>query len=363
MNTRDDRFPEEESAGYAAPLIKALAVHLVVAMLLFVSFSSAPEFEPAKPIVQATLVQLDSKSPATNQTDQKIAGESARTAAPRHEAEELEQQQQEQQQEQEAAQRAAAAEKQAAAAAAAAAAEAAQAEQEQKAVAARTEAEQKAKQQAEEEIKRKADAARKAAEEEARKKAAEAEAAKKKAAEDAKRKAEEDAKKKAAEAAKTKAAEDAKKKAAEDARKKAEADRVAKQKREQEDARAKALAELLADETQYQQAQANNVGDEVAASYEDVIRRYVSAQWRRPPTARNGMVVEVKISMLPTGQITDAVVSRSSGDAGFDQSAVQAVRNVGRIPEMQQLSREDPTTFDRRFRNLTLRFRPEDLSF
>lgn len=361
MNTRDDRLPEEESAGYAAPLLKALAVHLVVAMLLFVSFSSAPEFEPARPIVQATLVQLDSKSPATNQTDQKIAGESERTAAPRHEAEELEQQQQEQQQEQEAAQRAAEAEKQAQAAAAAA--EAARAEQEQQAVAARTEAEQKAKQQAEEEIKRKADAARKVAEEEARKKAAEAEAAKKKAAEDAKRKAEEDAKQKAAEAAKTKAAEDAKKKAAEDARKKAEADRVAKQKREQEDARAKALAELLADETQYQQAQANNVGDEVAASYEDVIRRYVSAQWRRPPTARNGMVVDVKISMLPTGQITDAVVSRSSGDAGFDQSAVQAVRNVGRIPEMQQLSREDPTTFDRRFRNLTLRFRPEDLSF
>ncbi|QJD60724.1 cell envelope integrity protein TolA [Pseudomonas sp. gcc21] len=328
-------------------------------MMLFVSFSSAPEFEPAKPIVQATLVQLDSKSPATNQTDQKIAGESARTAAPRHEAEELEQQQQQQQQEQEAAQRAAEAEKQAAAAAA----EAARAEQERKAAAARAEAEQKARQQAEEEIKRKADAARKAAEEEARKKAAEAEAAKKKAAEEAKRKAEEAAKQKAAEAARNKAAEEAKKKAAEEAKKKAEADRVARQKREQEEARAKALAELLAEETQYQQAQANQVGDEVAASYEDVIRRYVSAQWRRPPTARNGMVVEVKISMLPTGQITDAVVSRSSGDAGFDQSAVQAVRNVGRIPEMQQLSRDDPTTFDRRFRNLTLRFRPEDLSF
>ncbi|MEH6386269.1 MULTISPECIES: cell envelope integrity protein TolA [Pseudomonas] len=359
MNTREDRTPEEHSAGYAAPLLKALALHLLVAMMLFVSFSSAPEFEPAKPIVQATLVQLDSKSPATNQTDQQIAGESARTAAPRHEAEELEQQQQQQQQEQEAAQRAAEAEKQAAAAAA----EAARAEQQQQAAAARAEAEQKAKQQAEEEIKRKADAARKAAEEETRKKAAEAEAAKKKAAEDAKRKAEEAAKQKAAEAARNKAAEDAKKKAAEEAKKKAEADRVAKQKREQEDARAKALAELLADETQYQQAQANQVGDEVAASYEDVIRRYVSAQWRRPPTARNGMVVEVKISMLPTGQITDAVVSRSSGDAGFDQSAVQAVRNVGRIPEMQQLSREDPTTFDRRFRNLTLRFRPEDLSF
>ena len=70
MNTREDRNPEEETAGYAAPVIKALAVHLVVAMMLFVSFTSAPEFEPARPIVQATLVQLDSKTPATNQTDQ-----------------------------------------------------------------------------------------------------------------------------------------------------------------------------------------------------------------------------------------------------------------------------------------------------
>lgn len=359
MNTHEHRTPDESSAGYAGPWLKALALHLLVAMMLFVSFSSAPEFEPAKPIVRATLVQLDSQSPAMTQTDQQIAGESARTAAPRHEAEELERQQQQQQQEQEAAQRAAEAEQQAAAAAA----EAARAEQQQQAAAARAEAEQKARQQAEEEIKRKADAARKAAEDEAQKKAAEAEAARKKAAEEAKRKAEADAKKKAAEEAQKKAAEEARRKAAEEAKKQAEADRAAQQRREQEEARAKALAELLSDETEYQQAQANQVGEEVAASYEDVIRRYVSAQWRRPPTARNGMVVEVRISMLPTGQITDAVVSRSSGDAGFDQSAVQAVRNVGRIPEMQQLSREDPTTFDSRFRNVTLLFRPEDLSF
>ena len=110
-------------------------------------------------------------------------------------------------------------------------------------------------------------------------------------------------------------------------------------------------------------AQADRSGDQVAASYDDVIRRYVSQQWRRPPTARNGMVVEVQLSMLPTGQITDVVVTRSSGDAGFDQSAVQAVRNVGRIPEMQTLSRDNPAAFDRMYRQRTLRFKPEDLAF
>ncbi|MFD1700284.1 cell envelope integrity protein TolA [Halopseudomonas phragmitis] len=332
MNDREYRLAPEPSAGYGAPLIKALALHVLVAMLLFVSFSSAPEFEPARPIVQATLVQLNSKSPATTQTDQRIAGEAARTAAQRHEAEELKQQQQQQQrqQEQEAARRAA----------------------EQKAREEAARAEQQ-RQQAETEAQRKA-------QEEARKQA-EAEAARAEAAR--KRAAEEEARKRAeAEAARKKAEEEARRKAAEEAQRRAAAEAEA-QRKAQEDARAKALAELLASETQYQRAQADQIGDEVAASYDDLIRRYVSEQWRRPPTARNGMVVEVRISMLPTGQITDAVVIRSSGDGGFDQSAVQAVRNVGRIPEMQQLSRDNPATFDRMYRQRTLRFRPEDLAF
>lgn len=344
MSNRD-RMPEPGQERFTASIIKAVGLHLLVLILLFVSFSSAPEFEPAKPIVQATLVQLNSKSPATTQTDQKIAGEAERTAAQRHEAEELQREQQQQQEAQEAAQRAAAEQRQAAAAAAKAAEEQAAEERQQA---------ERVEQQKAEEAKRKADAAKKLAEEEAAKQKAAEEAAKRKAAEDAKK----------AEEAKRKAAEDAKRKAeAEAAAKQAGADRVAKLKREQEEAKAKALAELLASETQYQQAQADQFGDEVAASYDDVIRRYVSEQWRRPPTARNGMVVEVRISMLPSGDITDVVVVRSSGDAGFDQSAVQAVRNVGRIPEMQQLSRESPSTFDRMYRQRTLRFKPEDLAF
>lgn len=339
-------MPESRQDRLTAPVIKALGLHLLVLLLLFVSFSTAPQFEPAKPIVQATLVQLNSKSPATTQTDQKIAGEAERTAAQRHEAEELQRQQEQQQQEQEAARRAAA-EQERQAAAATAAAKAA----EDKAAEERRQAEQVERQKAEE-AKRKADAAKKLAEEEAAKKAAE-EAAKRKAAEEEAKRKEEEARRRAAE----------EKRKADEAAKKAEADRVARLKREQEEAKAKALADLLASETQYQRAQADQMGDEVAASYDDVIRRYVSEQWRRPPTARNGMVVEVRISMLPSGDITDAVILRSSGDAGFDQSALQAVRNVGRIPEMQQLSRESPATFDRLYRQRTLRFKPEDLAF
>ena len=334
---------DTSSQRFTVPVILAVGLHLLVVMLLFVSFSTAPEFEPSRPIVQATLVQLNSESPATTQTDQQIAGEAERTAAQRHEAEELEREQQERQEEQEAARAAAEQQRQAEAAAARAA-------EEQKAAEERQQAEQVERQKAEEA--RRADAARKLAEEEAAKKKAAEEAAQRKAAEEARRKEEE---------AKRRAAEEAKRKA--DAAAKAEADRVARLKREQEEARASALADLLADETEYQQASADRMGEQVAARYDDVIRRYVSSQWRRPPTARNGMVVEVRISMLPSGDITDAAIVRSSGDAGFDQSAVQAVRNVGRIPEMQQLSREDPATFDRMYRQRNLIFKPEDLDF
>jgi len=356
VNTPENRRRVDTSGRYSAPLLKALAVHLAIAILLFASFATAPSFEPARPIVQATLVQLDSMSPATTQTDQKIAGEAQRTAAQRHEAEELErrkqeQQQQEQKQKQQEAQRAAAEQAQKAQEQEQKAAEAAAAD----AAKAKSEAEAKAKAEAEAQRKaaevaaaKKREEAERAAEAEAAKKRAEAEAARKKAEEEAKRKAqaEADAKRKAAEAA--------------EAKKRAEADAARKA---QEDAKAKALADLLADETQYQQAQADRPGDQVAASYDDVIRRYVSEQWRRPPTARNGMVVEVQLSMLPTGQITDVVVTRSSGDPGFDQSAVQAVRNVGRIPEMQTLSRDNPAAFDRMYRQRLLRFKPEDLAF
>ena len=89
MSTRYQHRPTA-SERYSTPFLKAAGLHLAVAILLFASFSSAPEFEPAKPIVQATLVQLDSLSPAVTQTDQKIAGEAQKTAAPRHEEEAME---------------------------------------------------------------------------------------------------------------------------------------------------------------------------------------------------------------------------------------------------------------------------------
>ena len=314
MQYQRERSPSENLFW---PVVWAVGLHVIMFAMLFVSFAFAPDLPPAKPVVQATLYKLQSQSQATTQTNQKIAGETKKTTAPVYETEQLEQK---------------------------------KAEQEK--VAAKAAEQKKAQEAQKAEAAKKADAEKKTAEQKkladvAKKKAMD-EAAKKKAAEDAKKKAAEEAKKKAAaEAAKKKKADDAKKKAAE-----------ASQRKAVEDKKAAALAELLSEDVGRQQAIADTVGDEVAGSLDDLIVMLVSQQWRRPPSARNGMSVEVLIEMLPDGTITNASVTRSSGDSPFDNSAVQAVRNVGRIAEMQQLDR---ATFDRLYRQRRAVFKPEDL--
>ncbi|WNW11284.1 cell envelope integrity protein TolA [Pseudomonas sp. DTU_2021_1001937_2_SI_NGA_ILE_001] len=348
------------SESYFWPSVWAVALHILIFGMLFVSFAMTPELPEAKPVVQATLYQLKSKSQATTQTNQKIAGEAKKNAARQTETEQLEQKKIEQQKQE--AVKAAEQKK----------AEEAQKAQEQKAAEeAKKAAEQKAAEQKAEEARKAADEAKKAAEAKKAEEKQLADIAKKKAEEEAKKKAEEDAKKaaaeeakkKAADEAKKKAAEDAKKKAAEDAKKKAAADAAAKKAQEAarkaaEDKKAQALADLLSDKTERQQTLADEVGDQVAGSFDDLIRMRASEGWARPPSARKGMAVVLQIGMLPDGTVTSVTVAKSSGDGPFDSSAVAAVKNIGRLTEMQGLK---PAEFAP-YRSFKMTFTPEDLA-
>ncbi|HAB03992.1 MAG TPA: cell envelope integrity protein TolA [Pseudomonas sp.] len=349
------------SESYFWPSVWAIGLHVLVFAMLFVSFAMTPELPPSKPIVQATLYQLKSKSQATTQTNQKIAGEAKKTAARQTEVEQLEQKKVEQeaikaaeQKKADAAQKAEQARE---------AAEAKKAEEAAKAAEAKKAAESKKAEEAKKAAeKQQADIAKKKAEEEAKKQAEEE--AKKQAAEEAKKKAAEDAKKKAAEDAKKKAAaEEAKKKAAEEAKKKAAADAQKKKAQEAarksaEDKKAQALAELLSDSTERQQALADEQGDQVAGDFDDLIRMRAAEGWARPPSARKGMTVTLQVNMLPDGTITGVTVTRSSGDGPFDSSAVAAVKNIGRLTEMQGMK---PSDFNR-YRSFKMTFTPEDLA-
>ncbi|MBV4505072.1 cell envelope integrity protein TolA [Pseudomonas sp. BW13M1] len=345
------------SESYFWPSVWAIGLHVLVFGMLFVSFAMTPELPPSKPIVQATLYQLKSKSQATTQTNQKIAGEAKKTASRQTEVEQLEQKKIEQEAVKAAEQKKADAAQKAEEAREAAEAKKAEAAEQKKAAEAKKAEE--AKKAAE---KQQADIAKKKAEEEAKKQAEEE--AKKEAAEEAKKKAAEDAKKKAAEDAKKKAAaEDAKKKAAEEAKKKAAADAQKKKAQEAarkaaEDKKAQALAELLSDTTERQQALADEQGDQVAGDFDDLIRMRAAEGWARPPSARKGMTVVLQINMLPDGTITNVSVAKSSGDGPFDSSAVAAVKNIGRLTEMQGLK---PSDFNP-YRSFKMTFTPEDLA-
>ena len=70
------------------------------------------------------------------------------------------------------------------------------------------------------------------------------------------------------------------------------------------------------------------------------------------------MTTVLRIRMVPTGDILNVEIIRSSGDAAFDRAAETAINRVGRFTELQGM----PTNmFNTNFRTLLLTFRPEDL--
>ena len=61
----------------------------------------------------------------------------------------------------------------------------------------------------------------------------------------------------------------------------------------------------------------------------------ITQNWRRPPSARNGMEVLLIISLVPTGEVVGISVSSSSGSTAFDRSAIAAVERVARFQRSQ----------------------------
>lgn len=139
-----------------------------------------------------------------------------------------------------------------------------------------------------------------------RKKEAEAEAKKKKLAQ-AKKEKERLAKEKAA---KIKAAADAK---------------AAKEQAERE----QALREQLEKEEQENQ---KRLAAKAVASYRDLIKQKVERNWIQPPGEIAGLNCVVRVRIMPGGDVIDAQVIQSSGNAVFDRSVERATRKAAPLP-------------------------------
>lgn len=97
---------------------------------------------------------------------------------------------------------------------------------------------------------------------------------------------------------------------------------------------------------------------EASQSYISVIQRRINDSWSRPPSARNGMKVELRIQLVPTGTVVNVAVIKSSGSDAFDRSAVNAVNKVGQFVEIKSMPSR---IFEREFRQFILLFQPQDL--
>src|SRR5690606_35527528 len=170
-------------------------------------------------------------------------------------------------------------------------------------------------------------AARRAAEQ--KKKAAE----QKKREQEAARKLAEQKKREQALATKEKAAAEqrAKERAAQE-----QADRQrAEQQRQQEQALAEQRAREQAAQQQKAEQEAKRQAERAAvleADFIEQIRAKVSSVWRYPPSVRPDQEVEVRITLVPTGQVIQVSVIRSSGNAALDRSVEQAVHRASPLP-------------------------------
>ncbi|MEP0071491.1 MAG: cell envelope integrity protein TolA [Marinomonas sp.] len=139
--------------------------------------------------------------------------------------------------------------------------------------------------------------------------------------------------------------------AEEERKRQAEAARLAEEKKQAEEAAAQAAA---AEQERLRAAEEA----QMVQSISSLINSRITSVWNRPPNARNGMKTQLRIYFLPNGEVRDTQVTKGSGDALFDQRAVDAVYKVGRIEELADV---DSYTFERNFRQIDLIFNPQDL--
>lgn len=97
---------------------------------------------------------------------------------------------------------------------------------------------------------------------------------------------------------------------------------------------------------------------DLAVGFDELIKARASEGWARPPSARRYMSTTVQIGMDVDGTITPTEITKPSGDVPYDHSVVAAIRNIGRLNEVQDMK---PSEINMH-RSFSLTFTPDDLA-
>lgn len=90
-------------------------------------------------------------------------------------------------------------------------------------------------------------------------------------------------------------------------------------------------------------------------NFSSIIKSQVMDNWKRPSQLRINLRTEIKITLVPTGEIVSASIIKGSGNQAFDESALTA---ISRVKSFEGLSMQ-MNLFDQHFRNFILIFSPE----
>ena len=97
-----------------------------------------------------------------------------------------------------------------------------------------------------------------------------------------------------------------------------------------------------------------NFSESEISKYSLIIKQQVMSQWKKPSAAKGDLTTEIRITLVPTGEIIKTKIIKGSGIKSFDDSALSAIASVGSFEDLQMPS----NLFEAHFRQFILVFNP-----
>lgn len=92
------------------------------------------------------------------------------------------------------------------------------------------------------------------------------------------------------------------------------------------------------------------------AQVDGVLGKRLSSNWYKPAGTADDLSAIVQLKMSRDGKVATVRLSKSSGNSAFDNSAINAVKSIGTIDEVRQLSDAD---FQKAYASRSIQFTPQ----
>ena len=91
--------------------------------------------------------------------------------------------------------------------------------------------------------------------------------------------------------------------------------------------REKALQDAMAQEEREREL------NPLRSAYSAAIAQQIARNWLKPPDISSDLKCEALVTQLPDGSVTGARITKSSGNATFDESVIKAIYKAAPLPQ------------------------------